>query len=208
MRRLLLTFAAGTTALAFAATGADAQTIGAKLGASFSTLTTDAEDENIGRLTGFVGGGFVRFDFGRLGIQTELLTVTKGATFEGSTTSGVDDVDVSLEYVEIPVLLHMPLSMGPAFAPYVLVGPAFAFEVGCESDTALGSFDCDGFESTDIGLAAGGGLAFAMGPGALLVEGRYTWGMTNLIDDAGSGSLKNRSAYLMAGYSIPLSRPY
>lgn len=203
MRRFFMTFAAGTAALAFAATGADAQTIGAKLGASFSTLTTDAEDENIGRLTGFVGGGFVRFDFGRIGLQAELLTVTKGASFEGAS-----DTDLSLEYVEIPVLLHLPLSMGPTFAPYVVAGPAFAFEVGCETATSIGSYDCNGFKSNDIGLAAGGGLAFAMGPGAVLVEGRYTWGMTNLIDDASGGSLKNRSAYLMAGYSIPLSRSY
>lgn len=207
MRRFFMTFAVGTAALALAATGADAQTIGAKLGASFSTLTTDAEDENIDRLTGFVGGGFVRFDFGRLGLQAELLTVTKGATFDFNALDA-GEVDFSLEYVEIPVLLHMPLSMGSSFAPYVLAGPAFAFEVGCESTTTLGTRDCEGLKSTDIGLAAGGGLAFAMGPGALLVEGRYTWGMTNLIEDEGSGSLKNRSAYLMAGYSIPLSRSY
>ena len=47
-----------------------------------------------------------------------------------------------------------------------------------------------------------------MGPGALLLEGRYTWGLTNISDVADAVEIKNRSAYITAGYSIPLGRNY
>ncbi|MEX1182821.1 MAG: porin family protein [Gemmatimonadota bacterium] len=208
MRRICSTLAAGAAVFAFAAADAEAQTIGAKLGASFSTLSSDMENEDIGSATGFAGGGFVRVGLGRFGLQVELLSVSKGASFDGTG----EDAEISLEYVEIPVLLHVPLSLGTGFAPYVFGGPAVAFEVGCDFEAGDISVDCDAegaefFErpSTDIGLAAGGGLAFGMGPGAVLLEGRYTWGMTNLNDGPDEEEVKNRAGYVMLGYEIPLS---
>jgi hypothetical protein len=188
----------------------DAQTIGFKLGGSMSKFSADGTTDTYDFMTSFAGGGFVRFGFGRLGIQPEILSVTKGAEFDDSGAGG-EDTSIKIEYVEIPVLLHFPLTYGASFAPYVFGGPAFAFEIGCEESEV----DCDEALSgllplrkgTDIGLSAGGGLAFAMGPGALLLEGRYTWGLTD-IDESETFSHKNRSILLLAGYSIPLGRRF
>ena len=203
---------AGAAALAFSAADADAQTIGFKLGASLSNLSIGETTGPTDWTTGFVGGGFIRFGFGRLGIQPEILSVTKGA--EMDVESG-DDETLKIEYIAVPILLHLPLTYGASFAPYLIAGPEFAFDIGCEFTDASGEVDCDSQdfpdgplerESIDIGLSAGGGFAFAMGPGALLLEGRYTWGLTDLTADA--TEMKNRSAYILAGYSIPLGRRY
>lgn len=202
---------AGAAALAFSAAAADAQTIGFKLGASLANLSIDGTTGPTDWTTGFMGGGFVRFGFGRLGIQPELLWVSKGAEMDMETT---EDETIKIEYIAVPILLHLPLTYGSSFAPYIIAGPEFAFDMGCKSTDASGTVDCDSpdladpfeRESIDIGLSAGGGFAFAMGPGALLLEGRYTWGLTDLTAD--QTPTKNRSAYILAGYSIPLGRNY
>lgn len=211
MRRLFAAVSACAVALACVAIApaadAYAQTsIGAKLGASFANLNVDPDDDSLSGRTGFVGGGFIRFDMGRFGLQAELLSVSKGASFEDAGDEG----ELSLEYVEIPVLLHVPLGMGTSFAPYVLVGPTIAFEVGCDFDGGAGSVDCDDADlfdrgGTDFGLAGGAGLAFAVGPGAVLLEGRYTWGITDIEETSDAVDVKNRAVYVMLGYSIPLS---
>lgn len=217
MRRFSAVIIAGAAALAVPASSVDAQTIGFKLGASMSKFSADGTTDTYDFMTSFAGGGFVRFGFGRLGIQPEILSVTKGAEIDDGGGGG-EDASIEIEYVEVPVLLHLPLTYGASFAPYVMGGPAFAFEIGCEESLGGTEADCDDVaggllsqrKSIDIGLAAGGGLAFAMGPGAVLVEGRYTWGLTNLNDseDADAIDVKNRSILLLAGYSIPLGRRY
>jgi hypothetical protein len=214
MKRLTFSSIAVAAAFALSASAADAQTIGFKLGASMSNLSIDGTTGDTDWNTGFVGGGFVRFGFGRIGIQPEILSVTKGAEFDGE---GDDDGSIKIEYIAIPVLLHLPLTYGSSFAPYIIAGPEFAFDIGCEISGPGGDLDCDddsvpdgplSRKSIDVGLSAGGGLAFAMGPGALLLEGRYTWGMTNIDDSQDAVELKNRSAYFTAGYSIPIGRRY
>jgi opacity protein-like surface antigen len=208
MRRILGSFSAVVLALAVSAAAADAQTIGFKLGAAFPNLSVDqvATDQN--SFTSFIGGGHIRFNFtGRVGLQAEILSVTKGSDID----YGDFVQELRLEYVEIPLLLHVPLGTGMSFAPYVFGGPSIAFEVRCRTSVADGpSVDCDDDDvfdrkSTDIGLNAGGGLAFAMGPGAILIEGRYTWGMSNINDTTGP-EVKTRTPSVMIGYEIPLRR--
>lgn len=211
MRRTVFSLLSG--ALLFVCAGAaEAQTIGFKLGASLSNFSTSGDgDEAYDRKTGFVGGGFARFGMGRIGIQPEILSVSKGAQI--SDVVGDDDASISLEYIEIPVLIHLPLSMGTSFSPYVVAGPAVAFEIGCSTEFGDDEADCDDDEDstdrekTDFGLTAGAGLGFAMGPGAIIIEARYTWGLTNLNGDANdSFEIKNRAGYITAGYEVPLGR--
>lgn len=213
MRRFSFAVIIAAAAIALSAPAADAQTIGFKLGASMSNLSIDGTTGDTDWNTGFVGGGFIRFGFGRLGIQPEILSVTKGAEFDAE---GGDE-SIKIEYVAIPILLHLPLTYGSSFAPYIIAGPEFAFDIGCEFSAGGADIDCDDDsfpdgpftrKSIDIGLSAGGGFAFAMGPGALLLEGRYTWGLTDINDSPDPVELKNRSAYFTAGYSIPIGRRY
>jgi hypothetical protein len=196
MRRLLIAPSAFALALALSS-AAQAQSIGFKLGATMANQEFDPEFET-SSITDFAGGGFVRFGLGRLGVQVEALSITKGSEDDA-------DVQTKIEFIEVPLLLHLPLTMGQSFAPYIIAGPSAAFNIGCERGTAAGvPSDCDDeFEKTDFGLSAGGGLGFVMGPGAVLLEGRYTWGLKN-INDGDITEIKNRSALFLVGYEIPI----
>lgn len=202
-------------AAAFALVGASnagAQTIGFKVGASFAKwdFETATGGEDLETLTAFMGGGFVRFGLGRVGLQPELLVVTRGGEYPAEAFEG--DAKLKVDYIEVPVLLIVPLTMGTGVAPYVFGGPSFAFEINCKVETSAvsgdASEDCsdnDLRESTDIGATAGGGLSFPMGPGDLFVEGRYNWGLTNLAKGEGT-EIKSRTGAVLAGYSIWLGQ--
>lgn len=193
-------------ALLLLAGPAQAQLIGLKLGTTWSTLEIDggAEPDALRRLA---GGGFVRVG-GRFGVQLELLSAVRGAVIRDSVGG---DFDLELQYLELPVLLHVPIGSSARFAPYVFAGPVPAIELDCDVVYAAGgSEDCsagatDIFERAgfDLGLAAGAGFAVAAGPGAFLLEARYTAGLTD-IDSDGDAVVKPRSAALLAGYTVNL----
>lgn len=200
MRRLLIVPSLFLLALGLSS-AAHAQTIGFKLGASMATQEFDPEEER-NSITGFAGGGFVRFGLGRLGVQLEALSITKGSESEATGS------ELKIEYIEVPLLLHLPLTVGQSFAPYIIAGPFLAFDIDCELETTAGeTSECGDREKLDLGLSAGGGLGFAVGPGALLLEGRYSWGLKN-INDADTPEIKNRNALFVIGYEIPIGRRY
>jgi hypothetical protein len=63
----------------------------------------------------------------------------------------------------------------------------------------------DDRKDIDIGIAGALGVAIPAGPGSLLFEGRYTYGVTDFTDDEDT-ELKHRSLAAFVGYSIPLGR--
>ena len=54
----------------------------------------------------------------------------------------------------------------------------------------------------------GAGFEFPMGPGRLLIEGRYIYGLTNLNDSSAGddSSSKNRTWAIFAGFAVPIGR--
>lgn len=209
------------TVLAFAfAVGAvqtsavEAQTIGFKVGPTWSKLDIDPmdEDETTDLLSSLGGGGFVRFGFAGLALQAEVLALTKGTKFEDP-SSGADDTELKLDYIEVPITAMFSLGNGP----YAFAGPTFSFESDCEVSGTVNSVDfeapCEDQGSDvvdrkklDIGVTGGLGFQFPVGPGSLLIEGRYTHGLTNLNDGSSSDNTKirNRSFAAMAGYAISI----
>jgi hypothetical protein len=190
---------------------AHAQVAGFKAGMSFSTLTS--EGEATGSVNGFTGGLFVRFGMGGAAVQPELLYVEKGVSRPGQ--------DVRLDYIEIPLLLMLPLGRG-ATVPFLYSGAAASFEVGCRlSDGA----DC--FENAvgddeelsgagigvglprrrhDIGAIIGGGVHLPLGPGALTLEGRYNFGLVDLRRAGQGEAVRNRSGAVFLSYAIFIGR--
>jgi hypothetical protein len=211
IRRIV--FATVVAAAVVGASSASAQTIGFKVGPSFANWNMEEDGAELegSTLTSFMGGGFIRFNMGRLGIQPELLYVTRGTEFEDETGEFGGTVKTKVDYIEIPVLLVLPLTVGTGISPYIFGGPSFAFEVGCKLEVDGGEFDgsvdCDedgedsGRKSLDLGATAGLGLTFPMGPGALLIEGRYNFGLSN-ISDIDNVDIKSRTAAILAGYQI------
>ena len=210
MRKL---FGVALCALAFsslAVSQAHAQSIGFKLGATFSDMDADPDEGDTEQLKSFGGGGFIRFGMGGLSLQLEALALTKGSRASDDDLGA--DVELKLDYIEVPITAMFSLGNGP----YLFAGPSFGFETGCKVDADLGdlefSGDCDESDEDvtvsrkklDIGVTGGLGIQFPLGPGSLLIEGRYTHGLTNLNDDSDSDTnkVRNRSYGIFAGYAI------
>jgi hypothetical protein len=134
MRRTGLT-AIGLAALFACADQANAQIIGFKLGTAYSTLDVEGDATSRNGITGFTGGGYFRLGLGeRLGLQVEFLSAPKGADLRADDPA--DNVDLRIGYVEVPVLVHLPIGSSESFAPYLVAGPTMGFETSCRATAA------------------------------------------------------------------------
>jgi hypothetical protein len=175
--------------------------VGVKAGVNFANLNFEGEGAtvNFDQRTGFVGGLFVVWPASsRLALQTEVLYSQKGAKIEEDEATG----KIKFDYVDVPVLARVstPASGGTAF--HLFAGPSFGFRVSAKSEATFEgeeeSEDLDDeVERFDLGLVAGAGLQF----GRFEIDGRYTWGLTNLNkDEEDEGvKIKNRVFSVMAG---------
>jgi hypothetical protein len=191
---------------------ASAQTIGFKVGPTWSKVhESGGSDDGDSYLQKIGGGGFVRFGMSGLSVQAEALAMTKGV----KTVDGSDEASLKLDYIEVPVLLRFGAGTLATASPYVMVGPSFGFKTSCKFEvkgSVNASADCEnngtGFDlktkSVDVGATGVVGLQFSAGPGALFVEGRYTHGLTKINDDMSGDKAMNRTFAAMAGYSISL----
>jgi len=104
--------------------------------------------------------------------------------------------DVRFAYVDVPAYLRLAIPTS-ALAPYAYAGPQISFEVSCE----VGGAACSGDRET-ISYAAVVGAGLRLGnQGALSVEARYIYGLSDLswntITD--SDSYRTRSFMILAG---------
>lgn len=188
--------------LAFgSAANAQEAAVGFKGGVNFANLNFDADevDDNFDQRIGFVGGLFVIWPAnGRMALQTEVLYAQKGAKIEEGGGSGT----IELDFIEIPILFRAssaPSSGGASF--HVFGGPSLGFRVRAHAES---TFDGqteeedidDQVERFDFGLVAGAGMEF----GRFVVDGRYTWGLSNLNkEDEDDVKIRNRVFSVMAG---------
>jgi hypothetical protein len=187
-----------------AATPAAAQmTFGVKGGVNIANLSFDPSEGDLESRTGLVVGALVTQPLrSRFGLQIEGLYVQKGAKDEVNEDGLVFKTEIKLDYVEIPVLANVALASSDNLKFSVLAGPTFSFLV---SDKIREEFDGEVFEdelgddikSYDIGFA----LAGAVQTGHLVFDVRYTWGLTNLNNEADeTQKVKNKSLAFTAGW--------
>ena len=201
--KLVKALVLGGLLVAVAAVPASAQSIGFKIGPTFSKLDVEEfDDDVVDDLTSFGGGAFARFRVKGIGLQIELLAISKGYAIENAL--GNEDAELDITYIEIPVTALIPFGR----YPYAFIGPFVAFETGCEGSLGELSGECDDNDgsrnTTDWGVTAGGGVHIPAGPGSILVEARYTHGFSNLNNVEDEGSINTRYWGIFAGYSIPI----
>lgn len=207
--------APAAAAVLFMATApAAAQEVALKGGAAVSRFAAEGQTQFPERLVSTAFGAHARFRFGPVALQPEVLVVTKG----GSGSEGDAEEQLRLEYLEVPVLLVVPVRVG-AFEPYAFAGPMAALETRCrwvtEDQGLKTNFGCDPprdplFERRlfDWGAVAGAGVAHRLGDGRLMLEARYTLGLRNIY--AGSPefsqqdvqALRNRTWMVVLGYTL------
>jgi hypothetical protein len=180
---------------------------GVKGGISVSQVQADLFDTN--NRTGFVGGVYGAFDLTPvIGIQPELLFVRKGARLLSTDVTiggihlGAEKLTLDVDYVEVPVLLRFAVPTAGPVGLRLLAGPVASIKAN-EQLSAGGlidySYSSNEIKSADFGIAAGAAVAIHTGNLAVVGEGRYTFGLTNVSDLPFGGDIKNGSIYAMAG---------
>lgn len=158
----------------------------------------DAED--VDSRSGFDVGGLIQVPMGdMITIQPEVHYSQRGAT--------VGDTEIALDYIHVPLLFKagLPLAEGMDFD--FLVGPSFGFNMSCSmSVDDADDVDCpdDTVKGFDYGIIAGGSIAWAAGPGDILVDVRYDLGLTAIGDEEDAADLKNSALQFLVGYAFPL----
>jgi len=167
--------------------------LGVKAGVTIATFHGD-DAGNPENRTGFTAGAQAVLHTFLFDLQVEGLYVQKGAK---DTQNGVEVTD-KYDYFEVPVLLRKNLP-GIIIKPYLLAGPALAFNTGAKVAGGGHELDVkDSVKDTDVGLVVGAGIANTRNH--VFVEARYTLGMTKVLED--DTDVKNGTMMFMAGYSF------
>ena len=129
---------------------------------------------------GFSGGFFASFGLGPLAFQPEALFTMKGAQLKEELLSVVNNVNINMNYLEIPILAKISIPLTKGVRINLLAGPSVALKLSAKSVSEIAGKSVDenikDMKNTDFGLAFGGGIKF----GALSIEGRYTPGLTSI----------------------------
>lgn len=167
--------------------------LGLKGGLSFATLSNATPD--LKTRTGFAGGVSLTFGRGTLALQPEALFVRKTAPREP--TSGQESATVRTDYLEIPVLLRVNLPAG-GVTVFGLGGGLYDMLLNCD---LVGGACPNEVSGHDFGVVLGGGIKFG-GRRALSIEGRYTWGITNVSELSSGLDQKTRTFMILAGIGL------
>lgn len=154
--------------------------IGIKAGVNFSNYyIDDVSDQDL--KTAFHFGMFIKSPVNeRVSIQPEVLFSQKGSTLYYDNARGRGTLDLTVNYIDVPVLLRVDLV--PGF--YISAGPYFSFLI----NSTIKDADPDGdinfeeeldksdFNNFDWGLS--GGLGFEIG--AFNLGARYNYGLVTV----------------------------
>jgi hypothetical protein len=151
----------------------------------------------------FAGGLYFNLGLGFVTIQPEILYVRMGGRYEADPDNYLE---FWLDYIQVPVLLKLNVVPAGPIRPFICVGGygAYLFKatgIFVEAGTELPRADLiDDYQKLDYGAVGGAGLTFKLPGIALTVEGRYNYGLRNLLIDPAAGeSMKNSSLMALVG---------
>ena len=137
-------------------------------------------------------------------IQPEIRFVRKAT--ERRLGDGVATISstLKLDYVEVPVLLRVPLLGGRRTTPVVFAGLYGAFRVRATSRTEIGESSYDEDVADEIrrwqsGFVVGAGLEVQRGSVTWLAEARYSQGLTAVSTLEDTRDWRVRSLAILAG---------
>lgn len=211
--------------LAFATSASAQLRVGVRAGANIAGQARDVDTTTLSSKVGFIGGLDLQYWFStNLGVNLQLLYAQKGAS-EGEVsvpnpvthTQATVTREMSLNYLEVPLLLRYNLSDGK-YRPYVFAGPSFGlFMSGKQTTTSTGENVASNLNNEadipsdnmgmDLSLAFGAGVAYKMtyGP-AFTLDAGYAMGMSKItkagVDDA--ANIRSKDIRIMLGISFQM----
>ena len=157
--------------------------------------------------TGFTAGGAAEFrPIPYVGLRLEAAYVQKGATEEDGTFG------IHLDYIEMPLLVTAGAQFASRVGVRLAVGMSLGVQVGCQltvsAPVELIERPCISdqpgvtdlvVQDADWSFVSGIAVELRVGRGIATVDMRYAIGLKEVAPD-GSGSMKNRSLWIRAGY--------
>ena len=169
MKRLIVV---GLTALG-AAASLSAQTIGVKGGVAFGNISNKGVlPGNLNTRTGIAGGLYLGSGGGLLSIGVEALYAQRGLQSDEALATATTKVD----HLDVPVYLKLTLPV-PVIRPYAFAGPQASFEIKCREANGAACPANSSRAKTNYAAVIGAGVKIG---GALGVEGRYVYGLSDL----------------------------
>lgn len=175
---------------------------GVKGGVGFSKVVFSEESVDIGlnSRTGVIAGGFLTWPVtSRFDIQPEVLFAMKGSEFDEVGVEG----EIQLNYLDIPVLFRYRAPASATSTVVLFGGPSLGLNLSAD---ARGEFFgseqeediSDEVTTFDFGIVIGAGFEV----GRFTIDGRYTWGLTNINDSVSDPELTvhNRAFAILAGF--------
>ena len=187
--------------LLVAAPGAAQTTGGVKGGITTSTISTDPSASGaLGSRIDFSAGAFVVLNTAsRMTFQFEGLVSRRGAKLDAPVLNfGFGIGDIRLTYIDLSGLVRFNAGISSDNQFYVIAGPTVGILMKGEFIVlGFGADISDVLEDFDLGLAVGAGIETRF----LLLEGRYTHGLRNLVigTQFAGVSVKSRSFSVLAG---------
>ena len=116
------------------------------------------------------------------------------------------DYTITLNYLELPLLLRYRFPSTPSYPLSAYIGPNFGFLMSAEQDYNGTTSDISDVKSTDIGITVGGMMEIPMNFGSLFFDVRYTQGFNKPLANTNyrSYDLKNCALAIMAGLNFNL----
>ena len=164
-------------------------------------------------LTSFQVGAFVSFDILKnFAFQPEVYYVMRGARAgEFFAVIGKEfKAKIKIDYIEIPLLLKYKPPLGNRVKPILFAGPYIGFRLNAYHTVGLIELEIEGdykeqVKNQYLGLIIGGGFEYNLKSMKLILEGRYSFGVTSILAPEfvqPDQSLIPRSFVLMLGISI------
>jgi hypothetical protein len=177
------------------AVNAQVVNFGLKGGLNVATIDNNQNDDISSRLA-YHAGLFANIPVSsQIAIQPEAVYSSQGAKYN----VGSDDLNLTLNYVNIPVMVQAMVGRGF----YAQAGPQLGILTGVAdkiNDVEMGFVSKEDFKSTDVSLGVGLGYKGMSGFG---VDARYNLGLTN-INNSGSANIKNN--VFQVGLQLQLGR--
>ena len=186
----LMLIAASTATFAQHAVGS--LTLQPKVGVNIASLTkSDGADPR----WGFVGGAEFEYQ------ATDIFSLSAGLLYSmqgNKYKDGGSTYTQKLDYLNIPILANVYMTKGLA----VKVGLQPAINVNASEKTSAGNASVSrDFSAKDFELSIPIGLSYELPSTTLVIDARYNWGVTKVVDDA---LPKNSVFQITIGYKFDL----
>jgi hypothetical protein len=154
-------------------------------------------DLDFGTKHGLIIGCFYRFDLGAsFSIQPEVYFSMKGTKATGEFSAhGVPrsyDVRLKLNYLEFPILMKYKFPANGKLKPSLFAGPYLGFNSSAKFFVRGESMGIEktgeedishDVKNTEFGITVGASLDYDIGHSSIIIDVRYSFGLTGIYDD-------------------------